>query len=54
MGADFGEVSITDEACLVTSVMLDIVQVVNPYLLVTFRNRVMVVDACINETFIVI
>jgi hypothetical protein len=47
-------VSIIDEAGLVTSVMLDIVHKVNSYLFVTLRDRITVVDACINETFVVI
>jgi hypothetical protein len=47
-------VPIADEACLVMSVMFDIIHEVNPHLLVTFRNRIAVVDACIDETFVVI
>jgi hypothetical protein len=47
-------VPIIDEACFVTSIMFDIIHEVNPYLLVTFRNRIMVIDACIDETFVVV
>jgi hypothetical protein len=46
--------SIANEAYLVTSIVLDIIHKVNAYLLVTFRDRVAVVDTSINETFIVI